>query len=388
MSCVSRAKGGWNVPDHRVPDDRVPDLTPVIVAARRTAIATFGQTFAHLSASDLAAPVIQAVIADALRADDPIDDLVLGVARGPGGNPARVAGLTAGLDASIPAITVDRQCGSGLAAIQVACDMVKAASARIVLAGGAESASTAPAGRARFAPDDIGDPDMGPAAEELAEVRGITRERQDAYAARSHVRALMADMSAEIVEVAGLVRDARPRSMRPEVLARMPAAFVPHGTVTAGNSCGISDGAALVAVVPEWWRAERALPGLAVRGSAAIGVDPRLPGIGPAPAIERLLHQAGIGLADVDVLEITEAFAAQLLAVTDALGLDALGRDADRICPQGGAIAVGHPWGASGAIGMVRLFTQLVRQDGPRLGIAACAVGGGMGLATLVERVG
>ena len=365
-----------------------PDRTPVVVAARRTAIANAGQAFAALSVSDLAVPLVQAVIADALQPGDTIDDLVLGIARGPGGNPARVAALAAGLDPSVPAITVDRQCGSGLAAIQVACDMVRAGSATIVLAGGAESASTAPRGRARFAPDDLGDPDMGPAAEDLAKACGITRDRQDAYAARSHARALAADMSAEIVEVAGLRRDPRPRPMRPEVLARMPAAFVPDGTVTAGNSCGISDGAAMVAIVPEWWRAERDLPGLMVRGSSAVGVDPRLPGIGPAPAIARLVSAAGISLAEVDVLEITEAFAAQLLAVTDELGLDALGVDAERICPQGGAIALGHPWGASGAIAMVRLFSQMVRQGGPRRGIAACAVGGGMGLATLVERVG
>jgi len=366
----------------------MPDRTPVVVSARRTAVATAGQRFADLSVSDLAAPVIRAVIADVLPGEDQVDDLVLGVARGPGGNPARVAGLAAGLDPSVPAITVDRQCGSGLAAIQVACDMVLAGRATIALAGGAESASNAPAGRAPFAPDDLPDPDMGPAADDLAHVRGITRARQDDYALRSHARALAADMSAEIVRVAGVDRDTRPRPMRAEVLARMPAAFVPEGTVIAGNSCGVSDGAAMVVIVPEWWRAERGLPGLAVRGSVAVGVDPGLPGIGPAPAIERLLDATGIDLSQVDVLEITEAFAAQVLAVTDALGLDALGRDANRICPQGGAIAIGHPWGASGAIAMVRLFSQLVRQGGPRRGIAACAVGGGMGLATLVERVG
>lgn len=364
------------------------DRTPVIVAARRTAIATAGQSFDALTVSELAVPVVHAVIADALHPGDRIDDLVLGVARSPGGNPARVAGLAAGLDAAVPAMTVDRQCGSGLAAIQVAADMVRAGSATIVLAGGAESASTAPPGRARFAPDEIGDPDMGPAADDLARARSISRERQDAYAIRSHARALASDMSAEIVPVAGLQRDVRPRALRSEVLARMPSAFAAGGTVTAGNSCGISDGAAMAVIVPEWLRAERGLPGLAMRCSSAIGVDPRLPGIGPAPAIEVLLAQAGIDIDAIDVLEVTEAFAAQVLAVTDALGLDALGADGHRICPQGGAIAIGHPWGASGAILMVRLFSQLVRRDGPRLGIAACAVGGGMGLATLVERVG
>lgn len=377
------------------------DCTPVVVAARRTAIATSGRAFATLTASDLASPVLEAVIADVLRAGDRIDDIVLGVARSPGGNPARVASLTAGLDPTVPGMTVDRQCGSGLAAIQVAADRVRAGSATIVLAGGSESASTAPAGRARFAPEVVGDPDMGPAAEDLARAHGIARERQDAYAYRSHARALAADFSAELVEVAGLQQDMRPRAVKSEVLARMPAAFVPGGTVTAGNSCGISDGAAVVAIVPEWWRAERGLPGLAILGSAAIGVDPRLPGIGPAPAIEQVLRTCDLDLGQIDVLEITEAFAAQVLAVTDALSLDALGADATRICPQGGAIAMGHPWGASGAILMVRLFSQLVRDpiardqvmrdadlgSGPRLGIASCAVGGGMGLATVVERV-
>jgi acetyl-CoA C-acetyltransferase len=305
-----------------------------------------------------------------------------------------MAGLLAGLDVGVPALTVDRQCGSGLAAIMLAADMVRAGSATVVLAGGAESASTAPPGRAAFAPAAIGDPDMGPAAEDLADACSVSRVRQDAYAARSHARALAADLAPEIVPIAGLAQDVRPRRMRPEALARMPAAFRPGGTVTAGNSCGISDGSALVAIVPEWWRAERGLAGLALRAWCSVGVDPRLPGIGPAPAIRQVLQRAGMPLAEVDVLEITEAFAAQLLAVTDDLGLDALGADADRICPLGGAIATGHPWGASGAIAMVRLYTLLVRSPRPdaarcdRVGIAACAVGGGMGLAALVERVG
>lgn len=375
------------------------DLTPVVVAARRTAIATAGHQFAGLTAAELAAPVLQALLADvhlmpSADTGPQVDDVILGVARSPGGNPARMAALLAGMDVAVPAVTVDRQCGSGLAAIMLAADMVRAGSATVVLAGGAESASTAPPGRAAFAPASIGDPEMGPAAEDLADACSISRERQDAYAERSHARALAADLSPEIVPIAGLVRDARPRRMRPEALARMPAAFRPGGTVTAGNSCGISDGAAAVAVVPEWWRAERGLAGLALRAWCSVGVDPRLPGIGPVPAVGRVLQQAGMQLGAVDVLEITEAFAAQVLAVTDRLGLDALGADADRICPLGGAIAIGHPWGASGAIAMVRLFTLLVRAPhpdadrGPRVGIATCAVGGGMGLAALVERVG
>jgi len=371
------------------------DLTPVVVAARRTAVATAGQHFAQLTAAELAAPVLQALVAQAhLTPPEVVDDVILGMARSPGGNPARMASLLAGLDVVVPAVTIDRQCGSGLAAITMGADMVRSGTATVVLAGGMESASLATPGRAAFAPASIGDPDMGPAAQDLADARSISRQQQDSYAARSHARALEADLSAEIVPIAGLSVDPRPRRMSPALLARMPAAFSPYGTVTAGNSCGISDGAAAVVIVPEWWRAERGLPGLALRSWCAVGVDPRLPGMGPAPAIRRVLEQAGMSLDAVDVLEIVEAFAAQLLAVTDDLGLDALGADGGRICPLGGAIAIGHPWGASGAIAMVRLFTLLARPERagagrrPRVGIAACAVGGGMGIAALVERVG
>jgi acetyl-CoA C-acetyltransferase len=171
----------------------------------------------------------------------------------------------------------------------------------------------------------------------------------------------------------------------------MRPAFVPGGTVTAGNCCGVSDGAAAVAMVPEHVRADLGIPGLALRGWVCVGLDPNTPGLGPVPAVAKLLKRAGIELAEVGVVEMTEAFAAQVLACTDALGLDPLdprGLDAARVCPQGGAIAMGHPWGASGALLLVRLFAQMVRADGPRLGIATCAIGGGQGLALLAERVG
>lgn len=370
------------------------DCTPVIVAARRTAIGTAGRALAALSVDELLAPVLREIARESLGPGDHVDQVVAGIARGPGGNPARVAALAAGLDPNVAGITVDLQCGSGLAAICLGADMVAAGSATIVLAGGAESASNAPVGRARFAPSEIGDPDMGPAAEDLARHFGVSRKRQDEYAIRSHERALASRelIASEIIPVAGLTEDQRPRHLKAEVLARMPAAFVsddtsPPGTVTAGNSCGISDGAAAVMIVPEWWRAERRMTGLAMRSWATVGVDPRLPGIGPVPAITRILAATSLTLDELDVLEITEAFAAQVLSVTDALGLDALGSDAGRICPFGGAIAIGHPWGASGALLMVRLFTLLVRHsDGRRVGAAACAVGGGQGIAALVER--
>lgn len=366
------------------------DTTPVIVAARRTPIGSAGHALRELTLIDLAAPVIVAVLSDLDLAGERVDDVVLGVARGPGGNPARVAALDAGLPVSVPGVSVDRQCGSGLAAITLASDMVRSGAATVILAGGAESGSRAEPGRAAFAPEWIGDPGMGEAADALAEHLGITRARQDAYARRSHERALASrdHVAAELVDIGVLAQDQRPRELSAQSLARMPAAFTPGGTVTAGNACGVSDGAAIVAIVPEWWRAERGIPGLTVRSHSTVGVSPLLPGLGPEPAIRRVIADAQLSVSDIDVLEITEAFASVLLATTDSLGLDALGSDAERICPLGGAIALGHPWGASGAILMVRLFTELVRMRRGTRGVAACAVGGGMGIATLVERVG
>jgi acetyl-CoA C-acetyltransferase len=332
---------------------------------------------------------------------------VIGNCRGPGGNPARVAVLAAGLGTGVPGVTVDRQCGSGQEAVHQAATAVLAGAVNVVLAGGAESASTAPwrlarpttstglpvpYERAPFAPCEIGDPDMGPAAEAVATMCGVTRERQDAYAARSHAMTLAASQAgafdAELVPVGGSACDERPRRLTEGVLSRLRPAFVAGGTVTAGNCCGVSDGAAAVAIVPEYLRAVLGVPGLALRGWVCVGLDPNTPGLGPVPAVQRLLKGTGISLAEVGLVEMTEAFAAQVLACTDALGLDPLGLDAARVCPQGGAIAMGHPWGASGAMLLVRLFAQMVRVDGSRLGIATCAIGGGQGLALLAERVG
>jgi acetyl-CoA C-acetyltransferase len=325
---------------------------------------------------------------------------------GPGGDPARLAALSAGLGPQVPGVTIDRQCGSGLEAVAQAATRVRVGGG-LLLAGGVESASTAPTrlallpdgrrepySRARFSPDDLGDPGMGEAADALARAHGVSRERQDAYAERSHRLAVAArsrgDYAAELVAVDAIAVDERPRTgLDRAMLARFRPAFTPDGTATAGNSCSVSDGAAAVAVVDEATRARLGLPGLAVRAVAAVGVDPRLPGIGPVPAVQAVLDAAGLAISDVGALEITEAFAAQVLACTDAWGLDPLdGPGADVVCTQGGAIALGHPWGASGALLVVRLFSRMVREDGPRLGVATCAVGGGQGVAVLVERVG
>jgi acetyl-CoA C-acetyltransferase len=261
------------------------------------------------------------------------------------------------------------------------------------------------AGRARFSPVGHADPDMGPAADRVAALGGITRARQDAYALRSHERARRAAASgvfdAELVPLAGVdVDDALRRTVTTQVLARMKPVFSATGTVTAGNTCGVYDGAAAVALVPQALQQALGVPGLAVLSTAVVGVDPEMPALGAAPAIRLALERAGVELADVDVLELTEAFAAQVLACTDQLGWDALGADGERVCPDGGAIALGHPWGASGALLAVRLFSRLVRQNQPgtfgpgrsvrlpRIGVAACAIGGGQGIAMVVERIG
>lgn len=397
--------------------------TPVVVAGRRTPVTTVDRELAPVGVDQLAAAVLRALDEDLRALLGPscrVDDVVLGNCTGPGGAVARVAALAAGLGVEVPGVTVDRQCGSGLDAVRLAAALVRAGEADVVLAGGAESASTAPwrldravdpswatgsssrgpgwRARAAFAPAGFDDPEMGAAADDLAAEHGVTRQRQDAYAARSHARTVRATdqgvFAGELVAVGDVTRDDRPRpGLSAQTLGRFRPAFRATGTVTAGSSCGVSDGAAAVAVVPEAVRAAAGLPGLRVLACAVAGVDPRLPGLGPVPAVRAVLARAGLSLDQVTQLEITEAFAAQVLACTDALGLDAIGVDAGRVCPDGGAIALGHPWGASGALLVLRLLTGLGQGDPPasaggrRYGIAACAVGGGQGVAVAVERV-
>jgi len=377
-----------------VTSEREDHERPVVVAALRTPVGTAGGTLASLSAADLAAPVLRA-LAEAVPL--PVQEVVLGNCTGPGGDVARFSALAAGLGTDVPGLTVDRQCGSGLAAVDVGAALVRPGG--VVLAGGVESASTAPLRfwpgdplvryeRAPFAPAWLGDPDMGHAADVLAAKAGVARERQDAYAARSHARAVATrdagGFDAETVPVGGLSHDERPRPITVERLARLRPAFRPEtegGTVTAGTSCGVNDGAAVVAVVDAATHRSLGGPGLRVLATATAGVDPDLPGLGLVPAVRTALSRAGLALADIDVVELNEAFAGQVLACCDELGLDP-----DRVCVEGGALALGHPWGASGAVLVVRLFSQLVRAERGRYGLAAIAVGGGQGVAMVVER--
>jgi len=376
---------------------------PMLLAGRRTAVGTSGHALAGVDVIGLTAPVLAAVAGDVAALQLPIDDVVIGNCLGPGGDIARVSALAAGLGDEVPGVTVDRQCGSGLDAVLQAASRVRAGDAELVLAGGAESASTAPwrcwppsvAGaqptrytRAPFAPPGRPDPDMGEAADALAVKLGISRTEQDRYAARSHrlthAAATAGRYTAEIVALPELWTDQRPRpGMTAERLARLRPAFGPDGTATAGNSCGVSDGAAALAVTTR--RAARAagLPCLRILGAAVVAGAPDLPGLAPAPAVRRLLARPGLGVAvrDIDAVEITEAFASVVLAVIDELGIDE-----DRVCAEGGAIGLGHPWGASGAILLLRLMSRLLRPAGAGtgLGLASCAIGGGQGLAMLL----
>lgn len=370
---------------------------PVIVAARRTPIGTRGRALAEFRVEELAAPVIVAVRADASAATGhPIDvaDVVLGNCMGPGGNPARVAALAAGLGTGVSGGTVDRQCGSGLAAVLDAVAAIRSGDDRARIAGGVESASTAPVrsvdgvpyARAPFTPQGWPDPDMVRAAEDLAAAGGIDRARQDAHAARSHSRARAARDDGrfrdELVPVGTLTADDAVGAAE-AVLPRMPVLF-PGGTLTAGTATRISDGAAAVAIVPRSLAGDA--HGLVIRGQAVVGCDPALPGLGAAPAIEAALAAAGVAVHDLAAIEMVEAFASQSLAVLDRLGV----ADNDpRVCADGGALALGHPWGASGAVSVVRLFSRLVRggAEPGTLGVAAASIGGGMGIAAIVEVV-
>ncbi len=386
-----------------------PARVPVVAAAFRTPIGRVNGTLAAIEPANLAAPLIRHILAETGLAPDAVDDVILGNAANSAGNLARLAALEAGLPVSIPGMTVDRQCGSGLEAIVLAARLVQAGAGRFYLAGGVESTSRAhlrfrrpaepgdapePLRRARMAPDFIGDPDMGIAAENVAAHAGISRARQDAFALESHRRAVAAAKAGrfarEIVPVetpAGLVsRDECPRENTSlERLAALKPVFRPDGTVTAGNACPVNDGASVV-LVTSLAEAERlgltAL--LEVVDSAVAGVDPNLLGLGPVPAMQKLAaRNPGLDAAQIPFVEFNEAFASQVLASLDALGIDHA-----IVNREGGALALGHPYGASGAILVTRLLAQMWDADAGTEALAMMGIGGGMGIATLFRKPG
>lgn len=386
-----------------------------IIDAVRTPIGRVNGKLAAFELHELLAGPLRALLDRNHLDAAQIDEVIVGNAAGPGGNPARVALLEAGFPVEIPGVSVDRQCGSGLEAINIGARLVQSGAASVVIAGGAESASTAPVRsrilpdgsrqeyrRARFAPDSVGDPEMGVAAENVARKFGIDRARQDAFALSSHRKAVAAQAEGrfdrEIVPLHSIdgriEHDECPRvSTSMQALAALPPVFKQHGSVTAGNSCPINDGASLVLISsdPALQQACRCtatgrVEVLRFVDACASGVDPVLLGIGPVPAVRSLLQRRSVSLDALAQIEFNEAFAAQVLASLQLLGADAPAM-MSRVNPGGGALALGHPWGASGAVLVTRLFHDLRRSDQQQAkGLATLGIGGGLGLASLFER--
>ena len=387
----------------------------VILSACRTPIGSFGGVFKDLSAVDLGAVVIREAIARADIEAGEIGDVIMGcvLQAGAGMNVARQAAIKAGVPVEVPAETVNRVCGSGLQAVVHAVEAVKAGFIDLMLAGGTESMSNAPyilkgaRWGYRMGNGEVADSmllegltcaingcHMGMTAEEVAKRFNVSRADQDAFAAESQHRAAQAVSSGvfeqEIVPVEvpqrkggplKIARDEYPRAgTTVEKLAALRAAFTKEGTVTAGNASGINDGAAALVIATESWAKRNGRTPLArILSYCTTGVDPRIMGMGPVEAMRRAAQRADLALGDLDVIELNEAFAAQSLAVVRELNLDPA-----KVNVHGGAIALGHPIGASGARVLTTLVHTLQRRGGGR-GAASLCIGGGMGTAMIVE---
>ncbi|WP_430227920.1 acetyl-CoA C-acetyltransferase [Paraburkholderia tropica] len=388
----------------------------VIVSAARTAVGKFGGSLAKVAAPDLGAIVIKAALERAGLKPEQVSDVILGqvLTAGSGQNVARQASIKAGLPAAVPAMTINKVCGSGLKAVMLAANAIIAGDAEIVVAGGQENMSAAPhvlpgsrdgfrMGDAKLIDSMIVDGlwdvynqyHMGVTAENVAKEYGITREEQDAFAAASQNKAEAAQKAGrfddEIVPVEIPQRKGDPlvfktdefvrHGVTAESLAGLKPAFAKEGTVTAANASGINDGAAAVVVMSAKKAEELGLKPLArIKAYASAGVDPKVMGIGPVPASKRCLERAGWSASDLDLMEINEAFAAQALAVNKQMGWDT-----SKINVNGGAIAIGHPIGASGCRILVTLLHEMQRRDAKR-GLASLCIGGGMGVALALER--
>jgi 3-oxoadipyl-CoA thiolase len=385
----------------------------VVLSAVRTPVGRYGGALADERPDDLAALVIAEAVARAGVPAEEIEDVWFGAANQAGEdnrNVARMAALLAGLPESVAGVTVNRLCASGLSAVVGACHAVAAGDGDLFVAGGVESMSRAPLVMAkpevpfprgnrtvwdttlgwRFPNPRLEEKfpleSMGETGENVAERYGVSREEQDAFALRSHTRWAEAYEAGrfddELVAVGEVERDEHPRpDTSLEKLAGLRPAFREGGTVTAGNSSGINDGAAaLVVASEEKARSLGVEPLGGFVGSAVAGVDPRVMGIGPVPAVQKLLARMGVGVDELDLVELNEAFASQSLVVIRELGLDE-----ERVNVNGGAIALGHPLGMSGARLVVTLLHELRRRGG-RYGLATLCVGVGQGQAALFER--
>jgi acetyl-CoA C-acetyltransferase len=386
----------------------------VVLSAVRTPIGRYGGALSGVRPDDLAAAAIAAAVERAGVSGEEIEDVYLGCANQAGEdnrNVARMAVLLAGLPESVAGVTLNRLCASGLAAVVSACHAVVAGDGDLFVAGGVESMSRAPLVTAK--PDQAfprGDqrlwdttlgwrfPNaqleqmfpleaMGETGENVAERWGVTREDQDAFALESQRRWAVAQDAGrfddELVPVGDAVRDEHPRpDTSAEKIAALKPAFRAGGTVTAGNSSGINDGAAAVVIASEEKARELGVDLLGTFvGNAVAGVDPRVMGIGPVPAVRKLLARTGLDVVQLDLVELNEAFASQSLVVVRELGLNPA-----RVNVNGGAIALGHPLGMSGARLVVTLLHELRRRDG-RYGLATLCVGVGQGQAALFERL-
>ena len=388
----------------------------VIVAATRTAIGSFQGALAAVPAVDLGAAVIKRLLEQTGLDPAQVDEVILGqvLTAGAGQNPARQAAVKAGLPYSVPALTLNKVCGSGLKALHLAAQAIRCGDADVVVAGGQENMSLAPyvmpsartgqrMGHGQLLDsmitdglwDAFNDYHMGITAENLVERYGLNREQQDAFAAESQRKAVAAieagrfdDEITPIVlpqkkgDPTVFALDEQPRAgTTAESLGKLRPAFKKDGSVTAGNASSLNDGAAAVLLMSATKAEALGLPVLArVAAYASAGVDPAIMGIGPVSATQRCLEKAGWQLADLDLIEANEAFAAQALAVGKALEWDAT-----RVNVNGGAIALGHPIGASGCRVLVTLLHEMIKRDA-RKGLATLCIGGGQGVALALER--
>ncbi|MCZ2259558.1 acetyl-CoA C-acetyltransferase [Sporosarcina sp. G11-34] len=388
----------------------------VIVSAVRSPIGSFLGSLKDIAATDLGSIVVKEALKRAGVAPEQVDEVILGnvLQAGLGQNPARQAAIKAGLPETVPAMTINKVCGSGLKTVQLARQAILSGDADIVVAGGMENMSQAPYilndGREGFKMGDkkivdsmikdglwcaFNDYHMGITAENLCERYSITREEQDAFAAKSQEKASAAitagKFADEIVAIEIPQRKGEPiifdtdeyvkASSTAEKLGKLRPAFKKDGSVTAGNASGINDGAAALVIMSKEKADELGLTPLAtIVANSNAGVDPSVMGIGPVQAVKNVLSRADMNLSDIDLIEANEAFAAQAIAVDKELGFDA-----DKLNVNGGAIALGHPIGASGARILVTLLHEMQRRDA-KTGLATLCIGGGQGVATIVKR--
>jgi acetyl-CoA C-acetyltransferase len=388
----------------------------VIVAAKRTAIGSFGGGLSSLRADQLGTTVIQALLEETGVAGDQVNEVILGqvLTAGCGQNPARQASINAGLPSSVPAMTINKVCGSGLKAIHMAAQAIQCGDADLIIAGGQESMSQAPhvLPNSRTGQrlgnwtmidtmvhdglwDAFKDYHMGITAENIVEKYGISRDEQDAFAAASQQKAAAAQQAghfdSQIVPVSVpqrkgdpviIDKDEGPKAgTTAEGLGKLRPAFKKDGTVTPGNASSLNDGAAAVMVCSaEKAEALGLTPLATIKAYANAGVDPAIMGTGPTPATRNCLERAGWTVNDLELVEANEAFAAQAISVNRELGWDT-----DRVNVNGGAIALGHPIGASGCRVLVTLLHEMMRRDVHK-GLATLCIGGGMGVALALER--